>query len=384
MITKNEEVHLEQCISSCKNIANEVIVVDSGSTDNTLNIAHKLGAQVIHALWQEDYAYARNIAIENASQPWILFLDADEYLVNDQELIKSIKNAPSHIGGFVLERKDAFFDLSTGKYCEVPVGIIRLFRNQRDIYYEEPVHEIVGPSILRAGMSLEAVISCHIHHKITSHDKTLLNQKQLKYLRMINRSLKEKHSDWLLYQKAKTLWFFSELDEAKRIFVTTTTSEDAFLSAASWNNLGALHAAQNNHEDSIKALTQSLEILENQSQSHFLLGDVHLKMKQYDKALKHFLKVKTRLILSHESGHIPGALYLYKHQKYYRLALCFYHSAPFVSYLLCRLSLWYNPEYVDALLLKAKLLKRKKLSKRAHKHLDQIKQINPEWEAVAI
>ena len=80
MIVKNEERFLGQCLASVKDIADELIVIDTGSTDRTIEIAREHGAQVGHFEWCNDFAAARNASIAPATGDWILFLDADEEL----------------------------------------------------------------------------------------------------------------------------------------------------------------------------------------------------------------------------------------------------------------------------------------------------------------
>ena len=80
MIVKNEERFLGQCLTSVKDIADELIVIDTGSTDRTIEIAREHGAQVGHFEWCNDFAAARNASIAPATGDWILFLDADEEL----------------------------------------------------------------------------------------------------------------------------------------------------------------------------------------------------------------------------------------------------------------------------------------------------------------
>jgi hypothetical protein len=80
MIVKNEERFLGQCLASVKDIADELIVIDTGFTDRTVEIAREHGAQVGHFEWCNDFAAARNASIAPATGDWILFLDADEEL----------------------------------------------------------------------------------------------------------------------------------------------------------------------------------------------------------------------------------------------------------------------------------------------------------------
>ncbi len=88
IITLNEEANLERTLASLDNIAREIIVVDSGSTDRTVEIAASHGARVLHRDWPGHVAQ-KNRALEACSQPWVLALDADEPL--SPELAEAIR-----------------------------------------------------------------------------------------------------------------------------------------------------------------------------------------------------------------------------------------------------------------------------------------------------
>ena len=83
MIVKNEEKNIEKALSWGKDIMWEQIVVDTGSTDRTVELAGKMGAKVFGLEWAEDFAAAKNHAIDKARGDWIVFLDADEYMADE-------------------------------------------------------------------------------------------------------------------------------------------------------------------------------------------------------------------------------------------------------------------------------------------------------------
>ncbi len=78
LITKNEEANLARCLESLRGLWDELIVVDTGSTDRTVEIAHSFGARLFHFTWQDDFSLARNFCISQATGDWILSIDADE------------------------------------------------------------------------------------------------------------------------------------------------------------------------------------------------------------------------------------------------------------------------------------------------------------------
>ncbi|MGV3614796.1 MAG: glycosyltransferase family 2 protein [Fimbriimonas sp.] len=83
LIVKNEERTLERCLASLAGAVDEIVVVDTGSTDGTVGIARKFGAKLLDFVWKDDFSAARNAALENATGDWILSIDADEWLAHD-------------------------------------------------------------------------------------------------------------------------------------------------------------------------------------------------------------------------------------------------------------------------------------------------------------
>lgn len=92
MIVKNEELALPRCLSSVHDLVDEIIIVDTGSTDGTKGVAQQFGATVIEFQWIDDFAAARNFAFGQATQDFILWLDADDVLEDgDHALFKQLK-----------------------------------------------------------------------------------------------------------------------------------------------------------------------------------------------------------------------------------------------------------------------------------------------------
>ena len=83
MIVKDEQDVLKRCLESVKNIVDEIIIVDTGSTDNTIEIAKEYTHKIYHLKWENDFAKARNYSLSKATKDYILWLDADDYLDNE-------------------------------------------------------------------------------------------------------------------------------------------------------------------------------------------------------------------------------------------------------------------------------------------------------------
>lgn len=143
ILTYNEEKHIERCIGNVKGIAKEIFVVDSFSTDNTLNLAEKLGANVFQNPFVNQ-AIQFNWALDNLPirTTWILRLDADEYLTEDlhQEIETKLPSISDHVSGIILPLRRIFLGRTikrgTGK-----IKILRLFRYKKAICEERWMDE---------------------------------------------------------------------------------------------------------------------------------------------------------------------------------------------------------------------------------------------------
>ena len=148
MIVKNEERFLEDCLRSVKNVADQIVVIDTGSTDRTKEIAQKYDAEVHSFVWQDNFAAARNASLKYAKGDWILWLDADERLLPEsapklKALLKPERKAVAYLATIKSMMADGkTFKLSTGH---------RLFNNRKNIYFEGRIHEQIIFSVARAG-----------------------------------------------------------------------------------------------------------------------------------------------------------------------------------------------------------------------------------------
>lgn len=144
MIVKNEENNIERALTWAKGIVSEQIVVDTGSTDRTVEIAEEMGAKVYHFDWINDFAAAKNYAIEQASGDWILFLDADEYVLREEvdqisyladQIDRLYPDKPCSIQCMKVE-----LNAAGEAYCE---DLCERIFTKRDIHYVGNIHEIL-------------------------------------------------------------------------------------------------------------------------------------------------------------------------------------------------------------------------------------------------
>ncbi|RCW49531.1 glycosyltransferase family 2 protein [Paenibacillus prosopidis] len=129
MIVKDEEERLEACLASVAEYVDEIIVVDTGSTDNTVWIARQFGARIIQVPWENDFAKARNVGLEQATKRWVLCLDADERLMPVPSGYLSYLITQEDVHGYYVRIKSFIGQSSDGEYMTDET--CRLFRNDR-------------------------------------------------------------------------------------------------------------------------------------------------------------------------------------------------------------------------------------------------------------
>jgi len=161
MIVRDEQENLPRCIKSVKPILSEIVVVDTGSTDDTVAVAKAHGARVVSNPWNNDFSAARNVSLRNATQKWILILDADEVLDR-----KNLPGIAALCTGTEFEAfrfltrnylaENTWYDLlpNDGKLPQAsrypgwyPSCKVRLFRNDERVRFSGELHELVEPSL---------------------------------------------------------------------------------------------------------------------------------------------------------------------------------------------------------------------------------------------
>lgn len=139
VIARNEADNIARCLKSVGSLADEIIVVDTGSTDDTAEIGQKLGAKVYFQKWQENFALAKNYALAQARGEWILLMDADDELSKDtRKEIPGLLKAKD-TDGFLFQTVNLL--ISGGRAAKVANLQVRLVRNSPEFRFQGAVHE---------------------------------------------------------------------------------------------------------------------------------------------------------------------------------------------------------------------------------------------------
>ncbi|MGB5595969.1 MAG: glycosyltransferase, partial [Crocosphaera sp.] len=265
MIVKNEEANLSKCLESVQNIVDEMVVMDTGSTDKTIEIAQKFGAVVPTFDWGDDFAEARNEALKYVTGDWVLILDADEVL--NKKVAPQIKEAIAKEENLVVNLVRHEIGASQSPYSLVS----RLFRKHPEVNFSRPYHAIIDDSVVELLkkeshwkiVDLPAITVFHYGYTpgaIASLDKYNRAQKAME-------SFLEKHPN------------------------------DPY----TCSKLGALYFQIGKEKQAVKLLKQGLK--SNKADSHVLfeihyhLGNIYAKTKDNKKAIKHYQKAIEQKIM---------------------------------------------------------------------------------------
>ena len=269
MIAKNEEEFIGQCLCSIKPIVSEIILLDTGSTDRTVEIAESFGAKVYFEAWADDFAAARNTSLRYASGDWILVLDADEVIAaTDLEGLQKLTEDRSICWEFLQRHYSNDYRLSNylpvrGEFPDLEArhagffesNLVRLFPAGEGLHYRGKVHELVEHSIRDIGRHTVKRTEIRIHHY--GHTAAVREKKN----------------------KGK---IYTPLGQAK-VIENPNDWKNQFELGVEHNNNGRL-------EDSEQALLRSVALNPNYESSWVNLGYVQCELKKYDAAIESLRK----------------------------------------------------------------------------------------------
>lgn len=210
MIVKNEEAQLENFLNHLKPHVTEVILVDTGSSDRTQEIARAHGAKVFSFAWEDDFSKARNFSLEKATQPWILILDPDERIAEKDwthmlDLVSTTLKTSFYMDtrNYTENLMLNGFTACLGNYGDYEKNYpgyfvsrkVRLFRSGLGIHFQGRVHELVEPSI-RGPIG---VCEIPVHHYGSASQMLTQKNKRRFYVEMAAKKAQDHPQDWKAY-----------------------------------------------------------------------------------------------------------------------------------------------------------------------------------------
>ncbi len=266
MIVKDEAASLERCLASAIGTVDETIVLDTGSTDATVDIARRMGATVHHFAWCDDFSAARNAALDFSNANWNLILDADEWIVSGQDELRKLK-AGDFIGQIAVA---SLFD-NTGTESMSTEWISRLL--PRGVRYTGRIHEQPSHPILPRRR-----IGLHVRHD--GYLPYLLAAKQGRNQSLLKKALERTPADaYLLYQLGKDSAVYGQYNDAVGYFLKAlalSSNLDSYRHDLVVRSLFALKKA-NMHERAIELASNELEHWQHSPDYFFCVADIFLE-----------------------------------------------------------------------------------------------------------
>lgn len=217
MIVKNEERFLRGCLEALKplmqQVRSELIIVDTGSTDKTVEIAKEFTDQVIPFTWCNDFAAARNCGLSRAVGEWFLFIDADEYFAEVDGIVDFLKSVHSQKADIASYNLRSFFDEKQQGYADYPIR--RFFKMYDGIRFEHPIHEsIVTRDNTVLYMMQDKALAYHFGYS-NEMGKRFRQAKHERNLNLLTEALeKDPNDSHMIVHMVKECIAFEELDKA--------------------------------------------------------------------------------------------------------------------------------------------------------------------------
>lgn len=270
MIVKDEEKNLEECLNSVKEFVDEIVIVDTGSTDNTKNIAINYTPNIYDFIWCDDFSKARNFSLEKCTSDWILVMDADDILIKGNRAIINdfIENNEDKIG--LVERVSKYYSNNEESYSREYES--RIFK--RGLFYKGEVHEQINSDVKREKINL--IFS---HSGYEKNDKSERNKKIL--LKMIENNNKD---EYVIYQIARTLFVDKNFQEANKYFEKAYKLVDK--NKIYYKNLVISYIyssiEEQNFQTGLDLINDNYEMYKNSSEFHFAEGIFYMNLILFD------------------------------------------------------------------------------------------------------
>ncbi|MBS1536395.1 MAG: glycosyltransferase [Bacteroidetes bacterium] len=384
IIARNEEKMLAECLESVATIANEIILVDTGSTDATLKIAENYGCRILHYEWNNNFSDARNIALDVAQCEWILSIDCDERLLNPKDVLWTLSASKPVTGGYLVDvRSDAArADGATDTYSS---KLLRLFRNSPDVRFQGIIHEQVLESIIQLGLEIEHS-PVKLYHEGYNLSPEAMLSKQKRNLTLLDMAIQERPTYAYAYiNRAKTHLALGNITPADNDIRSALhyAGKKSIVRPQALCYSAIIAFQSGNYERAITQAKQALEIIPQQAMAHFILGEAYSALGRYTEAIENY----TAMTFAQQSpgglAQIAGEYHLPPEQIAFRLGRSY-----------AALQLWdeageefkrglkSNSHELGCLVGIANVMLRKQLYDEAEQYLQQAEKIAPEREDI--
>lgn len=315
MIVKDEERHLAACLESVRDVVDEIVVVDTGSTDATISIAERHGARVLHHPWTGDFSAARNASLAAATCDWILVLDADERLVADSKgELRRLLHARD-VAGYSLICESLIGSGEGEQFQSAPV--FRLLLNQPGIRFEGLIHEQAIGTAKKTGL-LTATSSVKIRHLGYMASEIVLRDKRQRNLAILERqAVLEPDNAFVRFNLGEVLKLLRRFEEAEGQYVRALELLKASGASASisyvanlYFSLGDLYRELGRYSQAHTLLDEGVALYPGFADLHYTKGFAYFDAGRYDEAIAEFGRCRACRGIVHPFAtdpEVPGA-----------------------------------------------------------------------------
>lgn len=288
MIMRDEEEHLARCLASVQGIVDEIVIVDTGSVDRSIEIAESFGARVLHEEWQGDFATPRNTGIDAATGDWILVLDADEELVDGARLRELLHDEA--IEGYCL-REVNFIGEELGVESVVN-SAFRLFRNRPAYRYSGALHEQIMGTVDSEGGVCTRFVGIEINHYGYLEPTNRAKEKTDRNMAIVMEEVARKPTDsFTLFNAGVEFQRIGDHATALEYFRTSfneLASLKAYYASLLLRNIVASLHAMERWDEALDVLADALQAYPDFTDLHYLQGQIHTSRREYRAAIKSF------------------------------------------------------------------------------------------------
>lgn len=313
MIVKNEEQTLENCLSSCNNLFDEIIIIDTGSTDKTKDIAKKYTDKIFTFKWCDDFSKARNYGIQKAKSEYFMWLDADDVITpNNLQKLQELKKIITDEDVIMLKYDIAFDkqDNPTFSYYRE-----RICKNNGKFLFTDPVHEVIIPQ------GNIKYFDIHIQHRKKKENKTGRNLKIYEKLKKQNVNFTPRQ----LFYYSRELFYNNKIKKAVVNFKKYLSLKDGFVEnkIEACRNLSMCYKILNKRKEAKEILIFSFNYDLPRGETLCDLGYLYKEENNYKKAVFYF-NLATLIEIDFESGAFIQKDY-YNYIPYLELCVCYFN-----------------------------------------------------------
>lgn len=280
MIVKNEEKHIEKCLKSLVNQVDEIVIIDTGSTDKTIEISKQYTQKIYKIRWENNFSKARNYSIKFALKKYILIIDADEFLdkkINIKEILNT-KNAD-------LYKVKINNELSNGgSYSHFAY---RIFKNSIGLKFENALHEQLD---LKNNQYTIEELPIFITHTGYLHETQIEKRKNERNIKILKEDILREENDYNTYNLGREYLISGEYNLAYKLFETSCKLNSQSLFMPDLLNKKAICLIEMNKKDEFYSLIENfIKNFPNETELYYTAGNGYLVFKDYKKAKEKYL-----------------------------------------------------------------------------------------------